>query len=171
MCVPLLVSSLAPAHRLAPSFRPRPRTLRSIIPSFSHSNESNATNKSRLRLLELREELLEKAFEDARAKLGETTSKKDKYGALLKGLVLQVNPLPHSRRLSLIFPRRQALFTIMEKDIKVSGRAADLPLVKKAAADAAKEFEAAAGYPVKIEVDGELAAGSYVVAFLLVVLG
>ena len=50
----------------------------------------------------------------------------------------------------------------MEKDIKVSGRAADLTLVKKAAAEAAKEFEAAAGYPVKIEVDGELAAGSCV---------
>lgn len=50
----------------------------------------------------------------------------------------------------------------MEKDIKVSGRAADLALVKKATAEAAKEFEAAAGYPVKIEVDGELAAGSYV---------
>lgn len=105
-------------------------------------NESNATNKSRLRLLELREELLEKAFEDTRAQLDKTTSDKSKYAKLLKGLILQ------------------ALFTMMEKDIKVSGRAADLDLVKKAAAEAAKDFQAGSGYPVKIEVDGELAAGS-----------
>lgn len=47
----------------------------------------------------------------------------------------------------------------MEKDIKVSARAADLALVKKASADAAKDFESAVGYPVKIEVVGDLAAG------------
>jgi V-type H+-transporting ATPase subunit E len=51
---------------------------------------------------------------------------------------------------------------MMEKDVKISGRAKDLSLVQKAAKDAAAEFEKSAGYPVKVEVDGELAAGWYV---------
>lgn len=57
----------------------------------------------------------------------------------------------------------QGLFTMMEKDIKVSGRAKDLSLVQSAAKSAAAAFEKEAGFAVKVEVDGELAAGSYVV--------
>lgn len=72
--VPLLVSPLHPLPD----------------PALPDSHESNAINKSRLQLLELREELLEKSFEDARAKLASTTGDKSKYSVLLKGLVLQV---------------------------------------------------------------------------------
>ncbi|ORY54171.1 ATPase V1 A1 complex subunit E [Leucosporidium creatinivorum] len=103
---------------------------------------SNQNNKSRLQLLERREELLEKVFDDARAKIGETTSDENKYAELLKGLILQ------------------ALFTIMEKDIKISGRKKDVKLVKKAAEEAASEFEKEAGWPVKFAVDEELAESS-----------
>jgi V-type H+-transporting ATPase subunit E len=52
---------------------------------------STQNNKSRLKLLESRETLLEKVFEEARAKIGQTTSDKGKYQELLKGLILQVS--------------------------------------------------------------------------------
>ncbi|KAK4701041.1 V-type H+-transporting ATPase subunit E, partial [Phenoliferia sp. Uapishka_3] len=103
---------------------------------------SNQNNKSRLTLLESREELLEKVFEEARAKLDETTSDEGKYAELLQGLILQ------------------ALFTMMEKDITVSGRAKDSKLLKKASDAAAKEFEEGSGYAVNIEIKEDLAAGS-----------
>ena len=51
---------------------------------------SNQNNKSRLTLLESREELLEKVFEEARAKLNATTSDTGKYATLLQSLILQV---------------------------------------------------------------------------------
>jgi vacuolar-type H+-ATPase subunit E/Vma4 len=43
-----------------------------------------------LKLLELREELLEKAFDIARADLAASTNDKKKYAILLQGLILQV---------------------------------------------------------------------------------
>ena len=54
----------------------------------------------------------------------------------------------------------QALYTIMEKDIKISGRKKDSKLVQKAAEDAAAEFEKEAGFTLKFAVDDELAEGS-----------
>ncbi|GAA5853118.1 hypothetical protein JCM8547_000207 [Rhodosporidiobolus lusitaniae] len=99
---------------------------------------SNQNNKSRLQLLEKREELLEKVFDEARERIGAVTKDEKKYGELLKGLVLQ------------------ALYTLMEKDIKVSGRPKDLELVKKAADEAAREFEENSGVKVSLEVNDEL---------------
>ncbi|BGP19568.1 hypothetical protein JCM10213_000168 [Rhodosporidiobolus nylandii] len=99
---------------------------------------SNQNNKSRLKLLEKREELLEKVFDDARGQIGKVTEDEAKYGELLKGLVLQ------------------ALFTLMEKDIKVLGRPKDQQLLEKAAQEAAEQFEQDAGFKVNLEVETEL---------------
>jgi hypothetical protein len=54
----------------------------------------------------------------------------------------------------------------MEKDIKISGRKKDSKLVKKAAEQAAAEFEKEAGYAVKFAVDEELAESSYVLSLV-----
>lgn len=89
-------------------------------------------------MLEKREELLEQVFEEAKSRISEVTKDESKYGELLKSLILQ------------------ALFTMMEKDIKVSGRPKDSNLLEKAAEEAAKEFEDKVGYKPKIEVDQEL---------------
>ncbi|GAA5835848.1 hypothetical protein JCM3766R1_005867 [Sporobolomyces carnicolor] len=99
---------------------------------------SNQNNKARLQLLEKREELLEQVFEEAKSRIGEVTKDEKKYQALLKDLILQ------------------ALYTMMEKDIQVSGRPKDQSLLKKAADEAASEFEEKIGFKVKIEVDEEL---------------
>ncbi|GAA5995338.1 H(+)-transporting V1 sector ATPase subunit E [Rhodotorula paludigena] len=99
---------------------------------------SNQNNKARLQLLEKREELLEKVFEEARAKVSEATKDQAKYQELLKNLVLQ------------------ALFTLMETDVTVSGRPKDQEVLKKAVEQAASEFKEQAGFEVKTQVDDKL---------------
>ncbi|SCV74431.1 BQ2448_8070 [Microbotryum intermedium] len=99
---------------------------------------SNQNNKSRLQLLEKREELLEKVFDDARDKIGQVTQDEKKYADLLKGLILQ------------------AMFTIMEKDVKVLGRQRDEKLLEKAAKDAVKEFEKQTGWAPKFAIEHDL---------------
>ncbi|KAI5476761.1 hypothetical protein MNV49_007351 [Pseudohyphozyma bogoriensis] len=99
---------------------------------------SNQNNKSRLQLLETREELLEKVFDDARSKLKDTVSDSKKYAELLKGLILQ------------------SLFTLMEKDVSIIIRSEDAKLAKDAAKTAADEFKKEAGFDVKYEIKEDL---------------
>jgi V-type H+-transporting ATPase subunit E len=56
----------------------------------------------------------------------------------------------------------QALYTIMEKDIKISGRKKDSKLLEVAAKDAVAEFEKEAGFSLKYAVDEELSESSCV---------
>lgn len=130
-------------------------------PVLVSSAVSNQNNKARLQLLEKREELLEQVFEEAKSRIGEVTKDEKKYQALLKDLILQVRPVSSPFRIALyrnetdcVLP--QALYTMMEKDIQVSGRPKDQSLLKKAADEAASEFEEKIGFKVKIEVDEEL---------------
>jgi V-type H+-transporting ATPase subunit E len=51
---------------------------------------SNITNKSRLRVLNARQQVLDSIFEDARGKLPEIQKDEGKYGELLKKLILEV---------------------------------------------------------------------------------
>jgi V-type H+-transporting ATPase subunit E len=51
---------------------------------------SNITNKSRLRILSARQEVLDSIFEDGRKRLPDVQKDKTKYGKLLKNLILEV---------------------------------------------------------------------------------
>ena len=51
---------------------------------------SNLTNRSRLRILNARQEVLDGIFEEARQKLPDVQKDKAKYGELLKDLILEV---------------------------------------------------------------------------------
>jgi len=51
---------------------------------------SNITNKSRLRILNARQQVLDSIFEDARKKLPDVQKDKTKYGNLLQVLILEV---------------------------------------------------------------------------------
>lgn len=99
---------------------------------------SNQNNKSRLRLLSLREELLEEAFEESREGLSKLTQDKDRYSGVLQKLILQ------------------ALYTIMEKDVTIRCRKSDSELVKKARDEASTEFKENAGFDIKLEVVEDL---------------
>lgn len=57
---------------------------------FSHSAQSNQTNKSRLQVLQTREQHLQDLFDGAKEKLKELSGDEGKYSELLKGLILQV---------------------------------------------------------------------------------
>jgi len=103
---------------------------------------SNQNNKARLKLLSLREELLENGFDDARAKLKEVTNDKGKYQAVLKGLILQ------------------GLYTLMEKEVTVKCRSKDVSLVKKAKDEAVKEFQENAGFDLTVDVKEDLPEAS-----------
>src|SRR6478609_8616366 len=50
---------------------------------------STVANKTRLKVLGARQELLDSIFEEARGKLAEGVKDKKKYQAILKGLILQ----------------------------------------------------------------------------------
>jgi hypothetical protein len=56
------------------------------------------------------------------------------------------------------------MYALMEKDLIIRARKADVEIVEKAAKDAAAEFEKAAGFSVETEVDldGPLSAQRYV---------
>jgi V-type H+-transporting ATPase subunit E len=53
---------------------------------------SNITNKSRLRILNARQQVLDGIFEDARKRLPDIQKDNTKYGNLLKNLILEVVP-------------------------------------------------------------------------------
>jgi vacuolar-type H+-ATPase subunit E/Vma4 len=65
-----------------------------------YSAASNQNNKSRLRLLSLREELLEEAFEESREGLSKLTKDKGRYSGVLQKLILQVSQPPFDTQLS-----------------------------------------------------------------------
>lgn len=74
----------------------------------------------------------------------ELTSDEKKYETVLKGLILQ------------------ALYTLMEKDVRIQCRAKDKGLVEQAKDEAQKEFKEAAGWDIKIDIDDSLPEERYV---------
>jgi len=54
---------------------------------------SNITNKSRLKVLNARQQVLDAIFEDARTRLPEIQGDGEKYTVLLKNLILEVGSL------------------------------------------------------------------------------
>ncbi|KAF2753397.1 ATPase, V1/A1 complex, subunit E [Pseudovirgaria hyperparasitica] len=96
---------------------------------------STVSNKTRLRLLSARQELLDKLFEEARGKLPTVTKDKKKYQEVLKGLILE------------------GLYALSENKIQLRARASDYDIVKKSIDDAQKEYKSKTGSDVKIEID------------------
>jgi V-type H+-transporting ATPase subunit E len=116
--------------------------------------KSNITNKSRLRVLAARQEILDNIFEEARGRLGEIAKDKKKYGVLLKNLILE------------------GLYAIMDREVFVRARKADGELVERAMKEANEEFEKEAGYKcdVELDTDSPLPAERYEHPFLSVFL-
>lgn len=96
--------------------------------------KSDQTNKSRLELLQTREQHLQKLFDDARARLNELTKDQSKYEQLLQGLILQ------------------GLLQLMEEKVIVTARSTDVQLAQKAAESASKQYTEKSGRQTKVEV-------------------
>jgi V-type H+-transporting ATPase subunit E len=96
---------------------------------------SNHINKSRLKVLQAREEMLEQLYTDSREQLQQISKDKAKYAELLRDLVLQ------------------GFYSLMEPEVVVTCRAEDNDKVAKAIDDAAKIYNTEVGSNVKATVD------------------
>jgi len=96
---------------------------------------STLANKTRLKVLSARQELLDELFEKAREELKSTSKDKGKYEEILKGLVLE------------------GLYALLEPKVQVKIRKADGDVVKKAIESAKKEFKDKTGKNVEVVVD------------------
>ncbi|KXT06542.1 hypothetical protein AC579_1180 [Pseudocercospora musae] len=99
--------------------------------------KSTLANKTRLRILSARQELLDELFESASKKLSETATKdKGKYEQVLKDLILE------------------GLYGLVnEKKVTLRCRKKDDDVVKKAADKAKEEFKKSMKHDVEISID------------------
>lgn len=96
---------------------------------------STVTNKTRLKVLGARQELLDDIFEDAREKLAAATKDKAKYQGILKNLVLE------------------GLYALNEPEVQIRARKADYDAVKKAIEEATKEYKKEVGKDTAAKID------------------
>ncbi|KAK6355388.1 V-ATPase V1 sector subunit E [Orbilia brochopaga] len=113
---------------------------------------SNVTNKTRLKVLSVRQELLNNIFDDARKKLSQITGRKDEYGRVLEGLILE------------------GAYALAEDRISVRARKADYGLVKSAIDSASSQYAKTTGKQIKIKLDEsnelpeDCAGGIYIIS-------
>jgi V-type H+-transporting ATPase subunit E len=96
---------------------------------------STVSNKSRLRILSARQELLNRLFDDAGKKLGDVSKDKKKYQDIMKNLVLE------------------GAYALNEDKLQVKVRKADNDMVKKAIEEAQSEYKDKVGKEVVISID------------------
>ena len=96
---------------------------------------STVSNKSRLRILSSRQELLNRLFEDAEKKLADVSKDKKKYQSIMKDLILEGS------------------YALNEDKLQVKVRKADNDLTKKAIEEAQSEYKKNIGQDVSITID------------------
>jgi V-type H+-transporting ATPase subunit E len=112
---------------------------------------STVSNKSRLRVLSARQELLDTLFQDASGKLADVSKDKKKYQSILKNLILE------------------AAYALNEDKLQIKVRKADNDIAKKAADEAQTEYKSNLSKEVAITIDesdplpAESAGGAIVV--------
>ncbi|KAF7553028.1 hypothetical protein G7046_g7217 [Stylonectria norvegica] len=96
---------------------------------------STVANKTRLRVLGARQELLDSIFEDAQKKLADGSKDKGKYQKVLQGLILQ------------------GFYAMNESNLQIRSRKKDFEPVKKAIDEAIKEYKKQVGKDITAKVD------------------
>ncbi|THH32357.1 hypothetical protein EUX98_g1838 [Antrodiella citrinella] len=104
--------------------------------------QSTLTNKSRLKLLQQREEHLQDLFEVARSQILDLAAQDGRYVQFLEGVVVQ------------------GLLSLMEPSATVRARAKDEELVKKAVASSQKQYQEISGRAIKVDVEPSLSNAS-----------
>ncbi|OTA54633.1 ATPase, V1/A1 complex, subunit E [Hypoxylon sp. EC38] len=98
---------------------------------------STVANKTRLKVLAARQQLLDDIFDAASKRLSEGTKDKAKYKVILKNLLLE------------------GLYALSESDIQVRARKEDYNEVKDAIKDAEEEYKKNTGKETKVTIDEE----------------
>ena len=96
---------------------------------------STVTNKTRLKVLAARQQLLDSIFEKAREKLEDVSKDEEKYTTILKNLILE------------------GLYALGEDSIQIRARQKDTELLQRAIEQATAEYKEHAGLDVSISVD------------------
>jgi V-type H+-transporting ATPase subunit E len=96
---------------------------------------STVSNKSRLRILSARQELLNRLFEDASKKLGDVSKDKKKYQEILQNFILE------------------GAYALNEDKLQVKVRKADNDIAKKAIEGAQSDYKKNIGKEVAITID------------------
>ncbi|KAL7899764.1 vacuolar ATP synthase subunit E [Trichoderma sp. SZMC 28014] len=96
---------------------------------------STVANKTRLKVLGARQELLDSIFDEARKQLAAGVSDKDKYQKTLTGLVLE------------------GFYAMNESEVQLRAKKSDYDAVKKAVEEAAKEYKKEVGKDVSATID------------------
>ncbi|TBU48930.1 ATPase V1/A1 complex subunit E [Dichomitus squalens] len=99
---------------------------------------STLTNKSRLKLLQQREEHLQDLFATARAAIDELAMDEGRYVQFLQGIIVQ------------------GFLSQLEPEVTVHARPKDVQLVQRAAENAAQQYNEISGKTVKSTVEGSL---------------
>ena len=113
---------------------------------------STMGNKTRLKVLGARQELLDRLFEEARGKIGEVQGQKgEDYEGILEGLMLE------------------GMYALGEKKVGVRCREADKGKVESAAKKASEEYKEKAGTECEVQIDEKewLPEESYVPSLFL----
>ncbi|KAI0894123.1 ATPase, V1/A1 complex, subunit E [Annulohypoxylon nitens] len=98
---------------------------------------STVANKTRLKVLAARQQLLDDIFEAASKRLADGTKDTAKYKVTLKNLLLE------------------GLYALSESEIQVRARKADYAVVKDAIKDAEEEYKKTTGKTTKVTIDEE----------------
>ncbi|RIB29544.1 putative vacuolar ATP synthase subunit E [Gigaspora rosea] len=99
--------------------------------------QSNFINKSRLKVLQARQQMLEELFVETRSQLKKISQNKDSYSNLLKDLILQ------------------GLYQLMDENVTVIAKKSELNLAQDAIKIAAKTYTDTTRSPVHVEIDKE----------------
>ena len=128
------------AQKMYVSFRSLLTSLTSL-PSNDispHSAQSTLTNKSRLKLLQQREEHLQDLFQTAREAIDALAKDEARYVQFLEGVIVQ------------------GVLSLLEPEVTVHAREKDVDVVQRAADGAAKQYAEISGRTVKVSVQGSL---------------
>jgi V-type H+-transporting ATPase subunit E len=98
---------------------------------------STMANKTRLRVLSARQELLDDIFAAAEKRLGEASTDGERYTTVLKGLILE------------------GFYAMNEPELQIRARKADYEAVRKAIETAAAEYKEKTGKDVAATIDEE----------------
>jgi V-type H+-transporting ATPase subunit E len=101
------------------------------------TTRSTVANKTRLKVLGARQELLDTIFEQAQKKLADATKDKARYEDILKNLTLE------------------GLYALNEPKLQVRARKVDYDMVRKAIEKAAKEYKQKTKKAVEVTIDEE----------------
>lgn len=105
---------------------------------FLHSAQSTITNKSRLKLLHKREEVLQQIFSAVREPSTPLHKQSGRYEQFLEGIIAE------------------SFLQIMEPGVTIHCRRSDVEVVKKSAENASNTFKDLSGRDINFEVQGSI---------------